>query len=297
MKMWKKRAAALALAAAAAVLAAMPAAAGWQREASGLWSYQDEAGNRLTGWQQIGGRWYYLNGSGLMQTGWLWRPEGWYYLQADGAMAVGWRFVDGDWYYFSQSGLMRTGWLYDGGQWYYLAGSGRMERGWLELNDGTYYLGANGAMLTGTQEIGGATYTFTASGRLIQTADDTAAALLSAINRYRAEAGLPALTGSVTLNQAAAVRAEEASRSFSHTRPDGRSWYTVLEEAGQGNTAAGENLAANYRTAEEAAAAWMNSDSHRDNILNPNYQYMGGAAFEREDGTVFWAQLFTDRLN
>ena len=46
-------------------------------------------------------------------------------------------------------------------------------------------------------------------------------------NQQRTAAGLSALTWNSGLEQASAVRAVEASQSFSHTRPDGSDWWTV----------------------------------------------------------------------
>jgi len=38
--------------------------------------------------------------------------------------------------------------------------------------------------------------------------------------------------------------------------------------------------------------AWMQSPTHRDNILKADFTTMGVAAYESEDGTMYWAQAF-----
>ena len=54
--------------------------------------------------------------------------------------------------------------------------------------------------------------------------------LLDNINQERAKVGLPALTLDPTLCALSAIRACECSENFSHTRPNGSSWLTILED-------------------------------------------------------------------
>ena len=67
-----------------------------------------------------------------------------------------------------------------------------------------------------------------------------AAQVVSLVNAERARQGLPALTVSTTVQQAAQTRAGELQTSFSHTRPSGASCFTALTEAGVSYTRAGE---------------------------------------------------------
>jgi uncharacterized protein YkwD len=54
----------------------------------------------------------------------------------------------------------------------------------------------------------------------------------------------------------------------------------------------GENLAAGQPTPERAFTDWMNSPSHRDNILDPRFTELGvGVRFGGEYG-VYWVQEF-----
>ena len=59
-----------------------------------------------------------------------------------------------------------------------------------------------------------------------------AAQVVSLVNAERARQGLPALTISTAVQQAAQTRAGELQTSFSHTRPSGASCFTALTEAG-----------------------------------------------------------------
>ena len=112
------------------------------------------------------------------------------------------------------------------------------------------------------------------------------------VNAERAKVNLPALTMTTKLNEAALVRAKETVQSFSHTRPNGSSFSTVLKENGISFQGAGENIAWGQRTPEQVVLAWMNSEGHRANILNPKYTSIG-VGYYLNGATPYWAQLFT----
>ena len=114
-----------------------------------------------------------------------------------------------------------------------------------------------------------------------------AKAAFDLVNTKRQEAGLGALTWNSGLEQASAVRAVEASQSFSHTRPDGSDWWTV-----NSNLMYGENLAKGYASAQEAVDAWMASPTHKENIMDN--EFVSGAIVVNigSNGQWFWAQEF-----
>jgi len=105
------------------------------------------------------------------------------------------------------------------------------------------------------------------------------------VNQERARRGLGALRVSAELSRAARVRANEITRKFSHTRPDGSAWRTVSSDA------YGENIAMGQRTADKVMAAWMTSSGHRANILRASYGSIGVCAVV-SGGVTYWAQLF-----
>ena len=113
------------------------------------------------------------------------------------------------------------------------------------------------------------------------------------VNQERAKAGLAPLEVKVTLQTAAQVRAKEIEKSFSHTRPNGSSFSTVLAENGVDYRGSGENIAWGQRSPEEVMNGWMNSDGHRANILNKNFKYIGVGYHVNSNGTGYWTQLFT----
>lgn len=116
--------------------------------------------------------------------------------------------------------------------------------------------------------------------------------VLRLVNVERANAGLPPLTEDATLDSKAKIRADELPSSFSHTRPDGSSCFTVLD--GVSWTTCGENIAAGQRTPQEVVNDWMNSEGHRANIMSASFTKIGiGLTYGGEYGT-YWVQLFTD---
>ena len=112
-------------------------------------------------------------------------------------------------------------------------------------------------------------------------------------NSARGQNGYAALVEDGALSEAAAVRAREIARSFSHTRPSGASFSSALSESGVTYLRAGENIASGQKSASEVVYAWMNSPGHRANILNSSYSRIGSASVNI-DGTLYWVQLFAD---
>ncbi len=81
--------------------------------------------------------------------------------------------------------------------------------------------------------------------------------LVALVNEERGKAGVAPLEISGPVCAAASIRADEIVTSFSHTRPDGSPYKTVLSQAGIGYRNCGENVAYGYRTPEEVMAGWM----------------------------------------
>lgn len=113
------------------------------------------------------------------------------------------------------------------------------------------------------------------------------------VNQERAKAGLKAVTLDKQIEAAALIRAKEIEISFSHTRPNGSSFSSVLKEQGISFRGAGENIAWGQTSPEAVMNAWMNSEGHRANILNPNFTKIGVGYYQNSAGRKFWTQLFT----
>ncbi len=118
------------------------------------------------------------------------------------------------------------------------------------------------------------------------------AEVVELVNEERAKMGLGELRVDTNLQWAAQARALELIQSFSHTRPDGSSCFTVLEEYGvTGYVTCGENIAAGYLNPEMVMDGWMNSPGHRSNILSANFDTIAVGCVDYY-GTPYWVQLF-----
>lgn len=117
--------------------------------------------------------------------------------------------------------------------------------------------------------------------------------VLKLVNAERKKAGLNELVWDETVTTAAMTRSKEIEKSFSHTRPDGRGFGTAITDLGITYRGAGENIAWGQKTPEAVMNAWMNSEGHRANILNPNFKKIGVGYRTNSQGTTYWTQLFT----
>ena len=104
-----------------------------------------------------------------------------------------------------------------------------------------------------------------------ENAETFARQVLDLVNRERSQRGIAPLRLSDELMDAAAIRAEEITQVFSHTRPNGESCFTVIRK----RAAAAENIAAGSSTPEAVVDQWMHSDGHRKNMLNRKYNELG----------------------
>ena len=112
-------------------------------------------------------------------------------------------------------------------------------------------------------------------------------------NAEREASGLSALYEDEMLDALATVRSEEASRKWSHTRPDGRPCESILDDYGITYYSTGENLyASGSSSASEAVASWMNSEAHRENILREEFEGIGVGIYYGDDGGVYFTQIF-----
>ena len=123
------------------------------------------------------------------------------------------------------------------------------------------------------------------------------AVIVDLTNTERDDEVLRTLKRNPTLDHAAKLKAEHmaAHSYFSHYSPDGVSPWHWFDVAGYAYLHAGENLAVHFTDSGDVVEAWMDSPSHRANILNSNYTEIGvGTARGEYQGfpTVFVVQLF-----
>ncbi|SDK54022.1 CAP domain-containing protein [Natronincola ferrireducens] len=96
------------------------------------------------------------------------------------------------------------------------------------------------------------------------------------VNQARTEAGLNPLTIDVDLSYVARVKSKDMQDNnyFSHHSPTYGSPFDMMRSFGIQYKAAGENIAINS-SVRGAHNAFMNSEGHRNNILNPRFTHIG----------------------
>jgi uncharacterized protein YkwD len=101
--------------------------------------------------------------------------------------------------------------------------------------------------------------------------------MISYINQYRASEGLSELKYDYHLSLAASIRAQEMSDTgvFEHMRPNGDKWSTIYKELNIKYSRCAENLAYGFNDISKSMKAFMNSETHRRNIMNPDLKYVG----------------------
>lgn len=114
------------------------------------------------------------------------------------------------------------------------------------------------------------------------------------LNEIRVENGLDEFIWNVDL----AVLAEEYGNDmvnrgyFSHDNPEGVDPFERMRRSGITFHIAAENLAAGQPSPEKVVEAWMNSEGHRENILNPNLKECGIAVVRGGRYGIYWVNEF-----
>jgi uncharacterized protein YkwD len=101
--------------------------------------------------------------------------------------------------------------------------------------------------------------------------------LLSSTNTQRVNNGSSPLTINSQLNAAAQAKANDmvARNYWSHNTPDGQEPWIFFDAQGYAYAKAGENLAYGFSTSNETVIGWMNSPSHRANLLDSAFTEVG----------------------
>jgi hypothetical protein len=101
--------------------------------------------------------------------------------------------------------------------------------------------------------------------------------LIRLTNSERAINGLPELAVNEKLAQAAEKKADDiiARGYFAHTSPEGKPFYQLVREKNYSYKSAGENLAISFISNQDTMYGWMNSKTHRENILDSHFTEIG----------------------
>lgn len=103
--------------------------------------------------------------------------------------------------------------------------------------------------------------------------------LLEYTNQQRKESGLNTLVLNESLTKAAENKARDMFKNgyWAHVSPLGTEPWDFILGQDYDYVYAGENLAKNFSNSKEVVGAWMDSPSHRENLLNKNYDEIGFA--------------------
>lgn len=128
-------------------------------------------------------------------------------------------------------------------------------------------------------------------------ANISAAEVIKLTNDQRAAAGLSPLSGNRNLDSAALAKGQDmlSKGYWAHFAPDGTTPWSFFLQFGYRYQFAGENLARDFSNAQGAVSAWMNSATHKENILNPKYKEIGIGVVEGNLGgtdTTIIVQFF-----
>lgn len=105
----------------------------------------------------------------------------------------------------------------------------------------------------------------------------TADEIINLTNQKRQEAGLSPLTVNQSLVNAASQKGADmiAKNYWAHNAPNGTSPWSFFKNVGYRYLYAGENLARDFGDSASVVNAWMNSPTHRDNLLSGRYREIG----------------------
>lgn len=156
------------------------------------------------------------------------------------------------------------------------------------------YLGALGIFLLGQIWVS----TPGKESRVLGTSIDLqTATIISLTNLQRQTHGVTTLQPNEKLAAAAEAKGQDMLQFgyWDHFSPSKRAPWGFILEAGYEYHYAGENLAKDYYTSETLVDAWMDSPTHKENLLNKNYKDIGIAIVEGElngRDTILIVQMF-----
>lgn len=109
--------------------------------------------------------------------------------------------------------------------------------------------------------------------------------LITSINTIRQEKGLNLLTPDPSLDKTALIKANDMADKnyFEHDAPDGTKWAEFIEKNRPNSEHVGENIAECYATNKDTITGWINSPTHYENIVKPEWALYGTATVWDED--------------
>jgi hypothetical protein len=114
-------------------------------------------------------------------------------------------------------------------------------------------------------------------GVLGYSSEITAQKVLDQTNAQRQQNGLQPLQYNSVLSESATKKAQDmfANNYWAHNSPSGTTPWDFFKSVGYKYSVAGENLARDFYDTDSLIKAWMDSPTHRENMLNGKYQEIG----------------------
>lgn len=118
--------------------------------------------------------------------------------------------------------------------------------------------------------------------------------VLTLVNTERAKRRLAGLDMDWELQRVARMKSKDMAEKnyFSHQSPTYGSPFDMMKHFGIDYTSAGENIASGQKTPEAVMQSWMNSQGHRENILNPEFTHIGVGFYRGGNYGTMWTQQF-----
>ncbi|QKY71813.1 CAP domain-containing protein [Lentibacillus sp. CBA3610] len=110
-------------------------------------------------------------------------------------------------------------------------------------------------------------------------------------NQEREAQGLEPLKVDTELSKVAREKSRDMAISnyFSHDSPNYGSPFDMMKDFGISYQTAGENIAKGQTSPEQVVNGWMNSEGHRENIMNSDFTHIGVGYVEQGN---HWTQQF-----
>lgn len=118
--------------------------------------------------------------------------------------------------------------------------------------------------------------------------------ILKIVNKERAKVGAKALVLDATLSKLAIIRSTDmvSQHYFAHESPSYGSFMNLVQQINYNYWMLGENIAAGANSGEQYMTMWMNSQGHRNNILNSTYTKIG-IGVVKNTSTGFYSSVAT----
>jgi len=125
-------------------------------------------------------------------------------------------------------------------------------------------------------------------GILGYSSEITAQKVFDQTNNERVRLGLEPLVYNSVLSESAKEKADDmfTNNYWAHNSPQGKTPWTFFDVVGYKYSTAGENLAKDFYDTDSLMKAWMNSPTHKENIVNTKYKEIGIAVVNGTLGDI-----------